>query len=478
MTGGDLRLGVVYDEGAASYGEVHASLAAPGSRIEPVYLLPGSAHADAARPGLCRLGEVVDLPQGDSAGGRNEAADREAVEGLGLSGVVTYSELALARTATIAAALGTPGTTPETAALLRDKLAQRRRLAGAGVDSVHSVLVSSPVGWESAVDEVGLPGVLKPRHGVASRATHLVRTVADVRRGAELVEAGSEEFVFEELLVGADTLPFGDYVSVESLVQDGAVTHVAVTGKLPLVPPFREVAQFWPAPLADELADEVRRLSGAALQALGLRHGLAHTEVKLTAYGPRIIEVNGRLGGLVGELSQRAAGVDLVRAAADVALGRPHGVRPVEVDRVHFQYTSVAPPFEVTFGGVRGARELLRRPGFSRYLPHVRRGAVLAGGVATTTLDLVAGEADDLDGLLQAVRTLERELVYEFGTPGGGSVSLSAGELATAAPGATPAPERARAAAPAPPSQPPTSSTPVPGTTTADAATTKELSHS
>lgn len=54
-----------------------------------------------------------------------------------------------------------------------------------------------------------------------------------------------ELFVLEEFLHGADSGPFGDYVSVESLVLDGIPHHFALTGKFPLAEPFREVGQFW-----------------------------------------------------------------------------------------------------------------------------------------------------------------------------------------------------------------------------------------
>lgn len=44
--------------------------------------------------------------------------------------------------------------------------------------------------------------------------------------------------------------------------------------------------------------------------------------MRLTATGPRIIEVNGRIGGdLIGNLVLLATGIDLPRAAADLALG-------------------------------------------------------------------------------------------------------------------------------------------------------------
>ena len=62
-------------------------------------------------------------------------------------------------------------------------------------------------------------------------------------------------------------------------------------------------------------------LATAALRALGVRTGGFHTEIKLTPDGPRVIEVNGRLGGGVPEMLLQASGESLMRLSMRVALG-------------------------------------------------------------------------------------------------------------------------------------------------------------
>jgi hypothetical protein len=80
------------------------------------------------------------------------------------------------------------------------------------------------------------------------------------------------------------------------------------------------------------LADPaVRRVLVDAHVALGFTDGATHTELKLTPAGPRLIEVNGRLGGdLIPYLGLRATGIDPGLAAAAVACGLPP---TVESDR-------------------------------------------------------------------------------------------------------------------------------------------------
>jgi biotin carboxylase len=55
----------------------------------------------------------------------------------------------------------------------------------------------------------------------------------------------------------------------------------------------------------------------------------SRTQLRLTAGGPRVIEVNGRLGGdLIPYLGWLARGIDHGRVAAEVALGEPLSATP------------------------------------------------------------------------------------------------------------------------------------------------------
>ncbi|BAJ27920.1 MULTISPECIES: ATP-grasp domain-containing protein [Kitasatospora] len=416
------RLGIVYDEEAASFGEIQAALAKVSS---PVFLLPPSEHNRRLLPLIRRGGETVVLP-GEAAG------DAAAVRAAALDGIVTFSEQQLARTAEFAAAVGLAFHSPETAGLLTDKLGQRERLASTGVDTVPVRTVRTVEELDAALaGPVGLPAVLKPRTGSGSRETHRISDAATGRAlFREVLERGEVgEFVLEGYLRGADTAPFGDYVSVESLAVDGRVHHLAVTGKLPLAPPFRETAQFWPSQLPEAAAREVVELADRAVRALGVTTGLTHTEIKLTPSGPRVIEVNGRLGGLIQELSLRAAGLDLIRLAGLVALGEHPRPEPVRPARVYYQYTNPAPRFPSVLERIDGVDAALGEPGVTSWIPHVRPGSALPGGVMTQTLDLLCGDAPDHDGMLATLAAVLAGLRFTFTTPDG-PTTLTADRLA------------------------------------------------
>jgi len=187
--------------------------------------------------------------------------------------------------------------------------------------------------------------VLKPRHGAGSVDTCQVDSPAAAAEALAAFDAG-RDFVLEELLVGDPSAAgpdWGDYVSVESVVRGGVAATVSVTGKLPLIEPFRETGHLLPPTISEGLAYEVVRLEQAALKALGVTDGITHTEIKFTADGPRIIEVNGRMGGLINDVVARAYGYDLTRAGIQVALGRPAD-EPCRVARtVAYQRFVMAP---------------------------------------------------------------------------------------------------------------------------------------
>ncbi|MFJ3202333.1 acetyl-CoA carboxylase biotin carboxylase subunit family protein [Streptomyces sp. NPDC086989] len=411
-----------YDKGAVHPAEMAGAL---GDVAEIVYGVADSEHARRLEPVMAALGRTVAL-----TGGRE--ADRRAVEALDVDGVVTFSERMIRTAGWLSADLGLPGPGAAAAEAVTDKSRQRDLMRAGGVDTTRSAVIASGADWDAAVAAVGLPAVLKPARGGGSRETHPVTDAQEGRRLLARVQGAGEPFVLEELLLGRDHKPFGDYVSVESLVLDGTPHHFAVTGKFPLAAPFREVGQFWPSPLGIAETDAVLDLVTAALRAIGFGTGVTHTELKLTPGGPRVIEVNGRLGGHISELARRAAGLDAVRMAGTAALGDTSTPSPVPTSgRVYWQYNNPAPRERCELQAVLGWRETLRIKGVTAYTPYLRPGAGLPGGVMTEPLDLVAGDAADHDEMFAQLAEAGRTLSYSF-TFADGERTISMGCLSDA----------------------------------------------
>lgn len=420
---------VVYDLGAAPPADIAVGLT---DWAKCIFVAERNEHTRMMEPLLSQFGPVVWADVID-----------EAVEELrkyAPEGIVTFSEKAMKVTAELAGRLGLRYHSATTSNLLTDKFLQREALHAAGIDSVRFDRINSAEDWTDAVTRVGLPAVLKPAFGGASTNVFLIQ---DIEEGRQLVGLlisqgapgyGIEQsMVLEEYLVGRDSAPFGDYVSIEQITQDGHTTDIAITGKFPMIPPFRETGRFWPSPLEDPESAQVFSLARDALQALGITTGLTHTEVKLTAAGPRVIEVNGRLGGGVNELSIRSGDTNLIELAGRVALGEPYAAQGVTADtrgRFIYQITNSAPRGSCKFIGVDGAEEISRLLGVSLYRPWVRPGTALAGGVNTTELGIVTGIVQNKQELSAVFDQVQSTLQYKFLFPEPvGAVAVMASDL-------------------------------------------------
>jgi biotin carboxylase len=409
------RLAVVFDFGSASPMGI---LASARGLAEVVFL------CDRDRPHVGRLYEelralapVCDITGAtdDDVLNRPDLAD--------LAGIVTFSESQLNRTAALAERRGLPFLSVPTATAVTDKYTQRRVLAEAGVQHTACRVVRDRTELGPALEAVGLPAVLKPRSGSASARTCTVHSLDEARARLTAFTdpaAGGcpSEFVVEQLLTGDPAVAgeaWADYVSVESITAHGDIRHVEVTGKFPLAQPLRETGYVVPATLDRAWRARVLTLTTEALTALGVRHGVTHTEIKLTPDGPRVIEVNGRLGGYVADLVRRARGFDLVRAALSVALDRPYEPPKALYRRHTFQYFLTPPMEAVTLRRIGGIDELAGVPGIQAVEVVAEPGTVLDWRHGTLAyVGIVHGSAQDHRGVRRLVELVGRTLHIEY----------------------------------------------------------------
>lgn len=268
---------------------------------------------------LQRLGTVVDVT------GLSMDAAASAVAATRPDGVLALSDAMLAWTAQLAQRLELPFHAPAVAERFTDKLAQRVALrdGGVAVPGFWNVPeTSDQTAWAQLADEARFPAVVKPRRSEGSRDTVRVSSLGELRAIADATRG--ESLILEEYLADrpeAAGRRFADYVSIESIVSDHQVSHLAITGRFPPAEPFRESGFFIDCELSDEDRSAALEVAGAAVTALAVSIGCLHTEVKFTPDGPRVIELNGRIGGGVPEMLFDAAGVAILSIAMRLALG-------------------------------------------------------------------------------------------------------------------------------------------------------------
>jgi hypothetical protein len=99
-----------------------------------------------------------------------------------------------------------------------------------------------------------------------------------------------------------------------------------VTDNWPTLEPwFNETGDNAPSMLSPAQQKELEQLAEGTLQCLGFTVGVFHVEAKMTSRGPRLIEVNSRMGGgQVRDNNLAVWGVDLVDESLLAALGIPN----------------------------------------------------------------------------------------------------------------------------------------------------------
>jgi biotin carboxylase len=239
----------------------------------------------------------------------DEAADRAAafVQKWPVDAVVGVDEASVLAAAHIATRLGVARNPLEAVAATRDKRRLRALLAAASVTQPRWMEVRGDAAGSQALyaaGAVGLPCVVKPVNLAGSRGVIRANTVAELAAAIIRVDAllhrpglcdpdGDPPLLIEEFIPGAE-------IAIEGLLTEGDVTVLAVFDKPdPLDGPFfAETLYVTPSRYDAAVRDEAVAVTRQAVQALGLRDGPIHAELRLAASGCVFLEVAGRsIGG-------------------------------------------------------------------------------------------------------------------------------------------------------------------------------------
>jgi biotin carboxylase len=265
---------------------------------------PGFAEADVA----C----VVDFADADAL----EAAVRD----LGIDGVTTVqAERAVPIIARLAEALGVYGIGAETAHVMTNKTAMRRRLAEAGVPQPRFMSLRAAKDVAPASASIGFPAVIKPadasgQYGVArvESAEEALARLPEALAVSPTGDALLEEFVDGTEMNGIVVVRDGDALSVtlcDRLRPAGASFGVSWI-------------HLYPASVEGGRRAEAERVAADAVRALGLETGVAFPQLLATTDGRIVVvECAARIGGLMAEHVIHARGIDLLEVQLRIALG-------------------------------------------------------------------------------------------------------------------------------------------------------------
>lgn len=331
-------------------------------------------------------------------------------------GVLTYDEALVEPTAELGRALGVPHTDPDAVRRCKDKSALRACLAEADLGAVRFAVAHDADAARRAAADIGYPVVLKPRALGGSIGVVRVDDEQQLVDGFAMAATASSSEGTASRLQGVLIEEYldGPEFSVDCAVWRGVAVPVVVAEKtVGFAPYFEELGHVVP-PAPRPGLEEALALVVDAHKAAGLDNLVTHTEVRLTSRGPRIIEINVRLGGgLIPHLGALAQNTDLAGASADIAVGQEPDLSGggTGVASISMLY----PQRDMRVDQVRLARDAGEYPGLDRFVTFLPPGAEVRlppnGFLSRVGFAVVSGA--DRAGCLERRQAVETDVVIE-----------------------------------------------------------------
>lgn len=238
-----------------------------------------------------------------------------------IRGLLSTSDYFLVAASQAARRRNLAGPDPASIALCRNKFAQRRALAAAGLPGPVFRLCFSP--GDAISPEIGLPAVLKPVDGSGSVGVRLCRTPEEIREHAARLLSSKPNERGMPALPGFLAESYVDGPEYSAEIIGGRV--IAVTGKHLGPPPnFIETGHDVP-PVNDAMVPcALQDVMARTIAAVSLVNSPAHVEFRVVGGQVTPIEINPRVaGGNIPKLVRLATGVDLVEQCLRFYAGLP-----------------------------------------------------------------------------------------------------------------------------------------------------------
>lgn len=344
----------------------------------------------------------------------SEVAVRHHVDGI----LAISSDRAVVPAAAVAEAVGLNGIGVAVAKAMTDKVTMRAQLAEAGISQPRHRVLTHESDLREAFNEVHGPAVLKPVDSGGQRGVFRVESADDVAR--HLAEALSFSRTGRALL---EAFVPGTELNGLLVVRDGRPTLITLSDRLR--PPGEGFGVGWihsfPSALPEAALATARAAAARAVEALGLRDGIAFPQLIVPDGGSAVlIEIAARIAaGQMADLVRLATGINLFDVAFNQALGRaipdalitPTFTRPVAIRFLTAQ-PGVLPVGTVTH--IEGLDEVRRAPGVLDAALYFEPGATINPvRVDADRMGYVIATAETAEAALASANTASKLLVVE-----------------------------------------------------------------
>jgi len=261
---------------------------------------------------LCDAAEAIDFSDVVRV---EEAARRLAVQGI----LAVCTDRAVIPAATVAANTGLAGIGVDVATAMTHKPTMRRRLREAAVAQPAFVVVRDAAELQAARTELRFPAVLKPADSGGQRGLFVANTFEEAREQLPLSIAASRrgEVIVEEFVSGSE-------LNALIAVRGGVPKLLTLSDRLRPDGPGFGVGWIhsFPSALPPDVLARAAETACAAVEALGLRDGIAFPQL---IAGPKrvvVVEVAARIAaGQMADLVRLGTGIELYEIAIRQALG-------------------------------------------------------------------------------------------------------------------------------------------------------------
>lgn len=248
---------------------------------------------------------------------------KEFTKKRSINGVITVGTDASLTVAAVQHALDLPGNRIDVAEATTNKIKMRRRLEESGVPQPEFYPCWSYDDVTESARKLGFPFVIKPADNMGARGVMRVNSAEVVRFAYERAKNASPrgEIITESFMDGPE-------LSIDALIWEEEIYITGVADRIIEFPPyFVETGHIMPTALVQHQLEDAVEVFRRGVRALGIEIGAAKGDIKVTSGGAKVGEIASRLsGGFMSAYTYPySTGVNLIRAAINIAMGKPPG---------------------------------------------------------------------------------------------------------------------------------------------------------
>ena len=247
----------------------------------------------------------------------------EVCQRVGIDGITTIAaDLPVPTINYVASRMGLISNPDKYSLTTTNKYLMRQCFMQNGVPLPKFSLVTSDGDYDN-IRGFEFPLIVKPTDRSGSKGVEKVLDPVQldiaVKRAQEV--SFKHEAIIEEFVTGRE-------ISVESISFEGKHYILQITDKVTTgAPYFVELEHHQPSSLPDIIQKRVKEIVLHALDALHIKYGASHSELKITENGDiKVIEIGARMGGdfIGSNLVQLSTGYDFLQGVIEVAMGDFH----------------------------------------------------------------------------------------------------------------------------------------------------------